>query len=173
MTPPTIRPATIDDVAGIADVHVRAWQWAYRGLMPDEFLDGLDPSKRAASWLRVVSDDVGAPPFLAVDNGEVVGFCHAASSRDDDALPTVGEVTSIYLLPDHIGTGTGYALWCTALDYLRSGGHASVTVWVLDSNQRGRAFYERVGMAPDGATNHDDRRGFAVTELRYRGGLAT
>ncbi len=41
-----IRLATIDDAPGIAAVNVRAWQTAYRGILPDSFLDALDVTVR-------------------------------------------------------------------------------------------------------------------------------
>src|SRR5215469_6294484 len=34
MPPPLVRPATLADADGIALVHVRSWQSAYRGKMP-------------------------------------------------------------------------------------------------------------------------------------------
>ena len=34
-----VRKANVEDSAGIGLVHVRSWQVAYRGHMPDEFLD--------------------------------------------------------------------------------------------------------------------------------------
>ena len=43
-----VRTAQPDDAAAVAEVHVRAWQAAYRGLMADEFLDSLRPEDRAA-----------------------------------------------------------------------------------------------------------------------------
>jgi len=33
-----VRDARAEDAAAIAEVHVRAWQAAYRGLMPEDFL---------------------------------------------------------------------------------------------------------------------------------------
>lgn len=35
------RRGTPDDIPGIAGVHVAAWQWAYRGQIPDDYLDSL------------------------------------------------------------------------------------------------------------------------------------
>ena len=32
-----IRPAHVGDAAAIASVHMRAWQQAYRGIVPDEY----------------------------------------------------------------------------------------------------------------------------------------
>jgi hypothetical protein len=38
-----IRPAGMEDVPEIAVAHVRSWQAAYRGLLPQAYLDGLGP----------------------------------------------------------------------------------------------------------------------------------
>jgi hypothetical protein len=37
----TIRHAVADDADAIGSVHVPAWPSAYRGVLPDEYLDGL------------------------------------------------------------------------------------------------------------------------------------
>lgn len=169
MMPLIIRPATLGDVDDRAHLHVDAWRWAYRGLMPDDFLDALDPAKRAAVWANMLNDEAASAPHVARADDRVVGFCHAGRSRDEDATDDVGEVTAIYLAANFVGTGTGRRLWNAALDQLRQAHHSTVTVWILDTNTRGRAFYERVGMTPDGATKSDDLRGFPITEVRYRG----
>ena len=41
-----VRLAHVDDAAGIADVHVRSWQEAYAGIVPDSYLTGLDAHER-------------------------------------------------------------------------------------------------------------------------------
>jgi len=45
-----LRPAQPADAAAVARVHVRSWQVAYRGLLPDEYLDGLQPEDRAPHY---------------------------------------------------------------------------------------------------------------------------
>src|SRR5258708_39547141 len=50
------RAARPDDAPRMGEVHVRAWQVAYRGLMPDAYLDGLAPEERAAMWQRGIDD---------------------------------------------------------------------------------------------------------------------
>ena len=45
-----MRDARAGDVDEIGRVHVRAWQAAYRGVMPDEYLDGLEIGDRVAMW---------------------------------------------------------------------------------------------------------------------------
>jgi hypothetical protein len=44
----TVRHATVGDAPALGRVHVRAWQAAYRGHKPDDYLDGLRPEERAA-----------------------------------------------------------------------------------------------------------------------------
>ena len=46
----TVRPATVADAPAMGRLVVRAWQAAYRGHMPDDYLDGLRPEDRAAYW---------------------------------------------------------------------------------------------------------------------------
>lgn len=102
----------------------------------------------------------------------MAGFSHAGTSRDDDAHPQTGEITSLYLRERHVGTGLGRRLWEAALDQLRGSGHTEVSVWVLETNVRGRTFYERMGLSPDGAAKTETINGSALTELRYRAQLA-
>ena len=42
----TIRPAAEGDAAGIARVHVRSWQEAYAGIVPEAYLASLDVDQR-------------------------------------------------------------------------------------------------------------------------------
>jgi hypothetical protein len=61
-----IRKAKVEDACGIAFVHVRSWQVAYRGLMPDRFLDSLDVEKRTNMW-REVTQNPDKIIFIAED----------------------------------------------------------------------------------------------------------
>jgi GNAT superfamily N-acetyltransferase len=93
-------------------------------------------------------------------------FAHISASRDDDAGFEVGEVTSVYISPPEWRRGAGTALLEAATTSLRTAGFTTATLWVLDTNQRARDFYERLGWAPDGAVKIDDRGDFALRELR-------
>lgn len=50
-----VRGASGDDAAAIAEIHVRSWQAAYRGVLPDELLDSLSVSERETSWRALLS----------------------------------------------------------------------------------------------------------------------
>jgi len=51
MTPKiTLRAATVDDTALIASMHTRSWASAYRGILPDTYLDRDLQGERVAHW---------------------------------------------------------------------------------------------------------------------------
>ncbi|MFJ6001854.1 GNAT family N-acetyltransferase [Arthrobacter sp. NPDC092385] len=167
MTFVEIRRATDADLPDLASVHVRAWQWAYRGLMDDAYLDALDIQRRTDGWNRMILDRGAPRPHIAVVNGELVGFIHADRSDDVDAGSQAGRVTALYLLEEHAGTGLGYRLWEGALDQLRGHGFSELSVWVLEGNQRGLLFYERMGLAWDGTTAEETIGVTVLSEMRY------
>lgn len=167
-----MRPARSEDVAEIAEIHVRSWQAAYAGLIPQSYLDSLAPAQRVPGWAQTIraEDAVRGGTLVATDDrGRPVGFAHVRESRDDDApAERVGEVWAIYLKPSAWGTGVGRALMTAAVGRLTQLGYEQVTLWVLDSNARARRFYEAAGFRADGAVKDDDSRGFPLREVRYR-----
>ncbi len=151
------------------------WRGGYQGLMPQEYLDGLDPARRLPrriQSLRAVDWSRGGCLVVADGDGMLAGFADVAPSRDDDAEPgPVAEVRAIYLAPDAWGKGLGRELMTAALGQLTRLGYQQVTLWVLDTNARARRFYAAAGFRPDGAAKTDSSSGFAVHEVRYRRAL--
>jgi GNAT superfamily N-acetyltransferase len=165
------RLAVPDDAATIAAIHVRSWQQAYRGLLPQNFLDSLDPASRATGWQEAITTQ--SPPATAIvvitNDEAALGFAHVCPSRDDDERDNpIGELTSIYLHPDVWGQRLGRQLIAHAVDLLRRAGNTAATLWVLNGNTRAIRFYEANGWSADGTTKHDTIADVAVTETRYR-----
>ncbi len=166
----SVRPATPDDAAAIAGVHVRSWQMAYRGVVPDAILERLSVEQRRRTWSELLEDRHGAFTLVADRGGEVVGFCSMAiPSRDDDAGEATCEVGAIYVEPTLWRAGVGARLLETALDTVRDSGWREVTLWVFAANASARAFYESFGFASDGAEMHHQSSG--QTEIRLRASL--
>jgi GNAT superfamily N-acetyltransferase len=108
-----IRPARPTDAAALAGVHVASWQRAYRGLLPDAYLDGLDVDRWTTRWEAALAEvDWPRRGTLVAESssGGVIGFLDAVPSRDDDAGPATAEVTSLYVTPKHWDGGIGRAL---------------------------------------------------------------
>lgn len=158
---PVLRWAVPDDAARLADVHVTTWQEAYRAILPQAYLSGLDRTARARWWTHFITE--GARVHVAEADGSLVGFCHAGESLDDGW----GEVFAIYVHPAHWGEGHGRDLLEAAELQLAEEGHVRVHLWVLEQNNRGRNFYERQGWRPGKPFRIEEIGGVQVTELRY------
>lgn len=162
----TTRQATVDDAPAIGSVHVRAWQAAYRGEMPDAYLDGLRAEDRAEQWARRLADDRGAASVLVAEqDGAVVGFAVVGPAEEPAGS---GELYAINVDPAHWGSGAGWALLDAAHHALARLGHTDVVLWVLPGNDRARRFYERAGWTADGAERTQEVLGIVVDEIRYR-----
>ena len=162
-----IRTALPSDVPQIADVNVRSWQAAYRGHMPDSFLDALDPVQRAAWWAQVVVDPE-VTVLVAVEAGQLVGFSSFLACRDDDAAPATCEIATLYVDPRHWRSGCGASLVEAVVRIARQGASREISLWVLGTNVAARAFYESLGFAHDGRSKTDSRLGLVLHEVRYR-----
>ena len=166
----TVRPARAGDAPALGLLHVRAWQAAYRGQLPDDYLDGLRPEERQAGWERGLRRDRAHDPVLVAErDGRVVGFAVVRAAEDP---PGAGELSAINVHPDHWGTGAGRALLAAAQAELARLGFDQAVLWVLPGNRRARRFYEIAGWAADGAERTEEiQQGVTVTEVRYRGRL--
>lgn len=165
-----VRRALPADAPGIGRVHTDAWLWAYDGLFDPTVLGRRDAGRSTAMWQRIIAE--GANVVLVAERDDaVVGFAGCGASRDEDApdAPDAGELYAIYIEPAAYRTGVGSALMARVLAELAAAGHREAIVWVLESNERGRTFYERWGWRPDGATK-DEPNGDAppLTDVRYR-----
>jgi len=167
--PIAVRPATAEDARAIAEVHVASWRWAYRDALSAATLDALDVEERAGMWAERIGEAGEATETLvATDDGTVVGFCSYGPGRDLDAAPLTGEVYAIYLRPETVGRGAGRTLFARASERLHALGYRGATLWVLETNQRTRRFYEAAGWSTDGATDVHELRNETVPIVRYR-----
>lgn len=163
-----VRLATVDDTDAIAMVHVLTWQTSYRGLIPDGLLDSLAIEPRAEYWRRTIARaDPAHPVWVATIDDHVVGFTDAGPSRDPDANPAIGELYAIYVLAEYQGRGIGQALLGVAASWLAQR-YRSATLWVLESNERSRRFYELSGWRFDGTLKREALGSFILSEARYR-----
>jgi GNAT superfamily N-acetyltransferase len=166
----SVRKAVPADARDVARVHVRSWQWAYRGLIAQSYLDSLEPEAWATRYTFGRMGFQLPSTQVAVDGSTVCGLVTTGLCRDDD-VSNVGEVLAIYVDPAYVRTGVGRLLMTAARDRLRRVGIAAAALWVLDANVRARRFYERDGWRFDGAQRTSTYGDVAVTELRYRCGL--
>lgn len=163
-----IRPATIGDATGIGVVNTLTWQVAYRGHFPQDFLDALDAERSAENWERhLVTGSPDREKVLVAEAAQsIVGFTSvgpARNAREKDEA----EVRTLYVLPPWWRRGVGGSLLAAAEETMTGFGFERAILWVLESNERARRFYEAAGWSSDGACKRDERWGFPIDEVRY------
>ena len=167
-----IREAEPKDARAIAEVHVRAWRAAYRGQLTDDYLDDLTVEGRLEDQRRSLEAPMaGWRTWLAEDGDAAIGFAVTGPSQDADAEQRTGEVYAIYLEPEHVGTGAGRRLFEHAVGDLRERGFTTATLWVLETNEPARRFYEIAGWKPDGTTTSEHVDCEMRPTVRYRADL--
>jgi len=140
-----VRLATLRDAKAIADIHVRAWQHAYAGLVEEDDLKSLSVDKRQAMWREAI--EFAEPQVLVAtsEGGKLVGFIAFDRSRDPKSRQTTGEIWAIYATPSHWNKGVGITLWDAAREGLLEEGCTNVTCWVPLRNERALRFHEMAG----------------------------
>lgn len=154
-----IRYALDSERMEISKVHAASWRFAYKGIIPQDYLDKIQDG-RWADRMDVTRT------LVCVEDGRIVGTSTISKSRLE-RLPDCGEVISIYLLPDRIGKGYGKALMTAALSELKARGFDEVFLWVLEENERARRFYERFGFLPTDDFLDTAIGGKPLREVRY------
>ena len=144
-----VRPATTDDIPGIARLLLQVHGVHAEG-RPDLFVPGMR-KYTDEELAEIIAAGDASPVFVAVDdNGRVVG--HAFCQHEAHAgLHGWQQVDTLYI--DDIcvdettrGMHVGTALYEYVLAYARERDYHNVTLNVWECNPGARAFYEAMGM---------------------------
>jgi ribosomal protein S18 acetylase RimI-like enzyme len=170
-TPPTsvaIRAASASDAEAIAALHLASWWAAYRGIVPDQFLNAITLENRIARWRRALalSESPVDETTMAVDGDTVLGVCSFGPRRWPESS-SVGEVYALHVEPGSWRRGIGKLLLDDSLVRLAARGFASAVLWVLRDNWNARHFYAAQGWSATGEEMVEDRDGYAIPETRY------
>lgn len=166
----TVRDAHLADAGALAEIQVRSWRAAYRGLLPETVLAELSESAVRDVWdARLQHPPPRTATLVVTDAGDVVGFSGFGPPLDGDPGPTDGHLYTLYLLPDRWGRGLGRLLHDAAIARMGALGFTAATLWVLDGNDRAIDFYRRAGWQPGDGTRTDVGPGDVVlSELLMR-----
>ncbi|WP_244815465.1 GNAT family N-acetyltransferase [Caballeronia sp. Lep1P3] len=159
-----LRCACADDLRLIALIHARSWASAYRGILPDAFLDRELQADRAAHWLDHAAElEAGARCVFIAEFGAVpVGFvCVLQPDEAGSAL-----IDNLHALPEHRGLGAGTAMLERAAHWARARGARQLHLSVLEGNAAAIGFYESRGWT-FAAREPDRVGGVDVFSLRY------
>ena len=168
VSPLVVRDMTLADCDRVAEIRIRGWQRAYRGLMPQPYLDALsvaeDAERRRTLFGRA---DGGVVNLVADRAGTVVGWAALGPYRDGEVRTGDAELYAIYVDGGHLGTGVGRVLLQESVRLAGARGQSRLYLWVLKENAPARRFYERAGFRADGAEEPFEVDGAVVPEVRY------
>ncbi len=162
-----VRAAVAVDGPAIAATKWRSWRVAYRGILPDEFMDRLTVFPPAGYW----TGRAAVPPtnrhslLVAGRRGTVVGLCDVVP---DESSPTTAQLKVLYVDPLVQRRGIGRALVDAAVEHARSTGATELVLWVAERNAEARAFYAENGWQADGGRERFELEpGVEMDEVRY------
>ncbi|MFC8519161.1 GNAT family N-acetyltransferase [Streptomyces sp. NPDC057257] len=159
---------TLDDCDRVAEIRVGGWRSAYRGLIPQPYLDSMSVREDAERRrTRLLEGSPGVVNVVAERDGEVIGWACHGPYRDGEVPAGGVELYAIYVDPQRYGAGVGRQLIEESVRRCTAAGHTRMYLWVLEGNARARRFYERSGFRPDGAAEPFEVDGVQVPEVRY------
>lgn len=144
-----IRRAYAEDAAVIAQIVNTAWKTAYRGIVPQSYLDSLEDIPREQRLIEGLERLPELSYYLFEENGVPVGTASLHPTHDEDTTGTA-EFTFFYFLPSAWRRGYGKQLLDRLKADAKERGFRNICCWVLAKNARAIAFYESQGMLRDG-----------------------
>lgn len=136
-----IRPAVLSDAAGIARVHVQAWDESYRGIVPDAAIDRYSFDVRHGSWRKWLESE-SWHTFVAENGGEIVGFACAFADTTEPGYDVY--LNTLYVLKAMQRRGIARDLLRALARPLLDDG-LSAMWWLTLRDNPACAFYERIG----------------------------
>jgi len=139
----TIRSATAEDAAIIADIHSKSWQSAYRDLMSDDFLINEIPDIKLEHWKGVFhKSPCKKVVLLAFFQDQAIGFI---AIYLDHYKNYDGYIDNIHILPNIKGQGMGQKLMSVAATELLKLDKTSLALVVFTDNDGAIGFYQKLG----------------------------
>lgn len=150
-----------DDLELICLIYKKSWQYAYQGIIPQDYLDQLNESK----WLSHLANEK-ITTYIVIENDVYIGAASFSSAREQK-MAGWGEIVSFYLLPEYFGKGFAESLLATILEELTNEGFSNIYLWVLSDNTRARRFYEKQGFLSTDETSIINIAGKDLLEIKY------
>lgn len=150
-----------DDRLAIGRIYEESWKYAYKGIVPQGYLDAVP----AGQWAANI-EQADRKNLVMVLDGVMIGTSGFGRSRIAE-MKDFGEIISIYLLPAYMGKGYGRQLLRAAMDELRKMGFDKVFLWVLEENKNARNFYEKCGFVQTERYLINEIGGRELKEVQY------
>lgn len=147
----TIRPATVDDAAAIAEINILSWRATYVGIIPQAELDAMNSPDLTQFWSDAIASPEAVCSVACARDGEAVGFIFGSRMSVDEDVPVTiedgqssGFIRSVHILESAKKSGLGRRLMATCARQLDRLDVGKVWLEVAEKNTSAKAFYDRL-----------------------------
>jgi len=153
-----VRKARFSDIQEIALIHVQSWKSAFKGLMPERYINSYTLEDRKTEWLSIL-DSGSESVIIAEDNDRLVGFLSFSENVNFLYL------SKLYLCPSIYGKGVG----CLLMKQMESEAQTAcidlIRLYVLDNNQSAMKFYTKQGFEFGDGFESEEFEGETIIDL--------
>ena len=137
------RKATLEDCFSIAELKGIVWNTTYRGIYPDESLDGYDVGKNELIIQKIVNNPE-IEIYVAEDKGKIVGFMTCGKPYKP-FRHYEQEIGLLYILKEYQRQGIGRGFFDVARKQVKENGYKEFIVSVNSQNSNAIQFYRSMG----------------------------
>lgn len=143
-----LRPATRADAPALAALGAETFAAAFRHLYRPEDLAAFLAQTHDPGAVTAEIEGEECTHCLADVDGALIAYCklrYPSHYAHHCVATNPIELSQLYALPQHTGTGVGAQLMDWALEQARAGGHDTVLLSVYSENYGAQRFYQRYG----------------------------
>lgn len=161
----SIRRGIEEDSEIISKIYAESWKCAYKGMVPDEYLKDLKDDFWVEKFKNWISEGNLNVKIIYADD-KAAGAIAYGKSRDDK-FSDYAEIWSFYLIPEYYRKGLGTKLMKSVLCEMRDEGYKHCYLWVLETNNNARRFYEKIGFRSNNDKCHSKILNKDLIDIRY------
>ena len=147
-----IREAVVADAASIATININTWKIAYKGIIPQAYLDSLSIDEKIPRWKKTIAHlkenckQIFVAEVFNLNKNKIVGFSVGGPSHFEKTRID-GELYAIYILPAYWRQKIGTRLFYSMIDYFLNRNYKDMIIWSLKDNPACK-FYKKMGGSP-------------------------
>lgn len=143
-----IRKAQTQDLGDLVHMARTAFLQAFTAGNKPENVSAYLEEAFTPSQLETELSNPASAFFVAEDGDEIVGYLkvNQTPAQTDIHDPESLEISRLYVLEEHLGSGLGKKLLDTAIDFAKQNGKKYLWLGVWEHNARAIRFYEKNGL---------------------------
>ncbi|MBN7811599.1 GNAT family N-acetyltransferase [Algoriphagus sp. H41] len=143
-----IRKAQTQDLGDLVHMARTAFLQAFTAGNKPENVSAYLEEAFTPSQLETELSNPASTFFVAEDGDEIVGYLkvNQTPAQTDIHDPESLEISRLYVLEEHLGSGLGKKLLDTAIDFGKQNGKKYLWLGVWEHNARAIRFYEKNGL---------------------------